>query len=212
MKKPLKIVSMLLVVSFSVHYLTMSRYFLKLILNDKVDYDDDDEPLPYLDPSFSYLERVYSLLQSLLSNEYLSDTTLSPFLSSSFISHLCSNFHSLDKREQSLVKTAIHRMYAKCVSKRPLIRSSLQQLFLDVIHCGSSTTGLDEVISFYNLILKGVSLPIHQDHIFYLNHCVLPLLKKPRIEGLFFVMNQCFKIVLGKDSSLGVPVSSISWY
>lgn len=172
-----------------------------------MDYDDDDEPLPYLDPSFSYLEHVYSLLQSLLSNEYLADTVLSPFLSLSFISHLCSNFRSLDKREQGLVKTSIHRLYAKCASKRPLIRSSLQQLFLDVIYCDSPTTGLNEVIGFYNLILKGVSVPVHQDHIFYLKHCVLPLLKEPRLEDFFVVMNQCFRIILGKDSTLSMCVS-----
>lgn len=97
-------------------------------------------------------------------------------------------------------------MYGKCTSKRSLIRKCLQQVILEVSFSNQSLSGLEELLQFYNIILKGVSLPMHDEHVYFVKRCVLPLLKKKRLEDCFTSLNACFRIVLMKDDRLGVCV------
>lgn len=65
---------------------------------------------------------------------------------------------------------------------------------------------MDEILGFYALVLKGVAVPIHPEHLTFLNKTLFALLRRPHIEVFYFSLEKCMRYLVRKDASLAVGI------
>ena len=169
---------------------------------DPVVYDNDsDEVVPFQDPFFDMLQKCYELLNALVSSSLLHE-----LITPSFLHQLVHLFFSNDKRERAQLRITIHHMYARFPSRRALFRKEFQSVIHDIAASQSDLAGVEDVLEFYAIILMGVVVPIHDDHLLFMRQCLFQLLKKPRLESCFSGIDNCFRLLVIKDPSLCVDV------
>ena len=102
-------------------------------LNPTGDAFDPTEDEPVLEPSWSHLQLIYELLIRFLESPDLNGTLAKKFIDSSFILKLLSLFDVEDPRERDLLKTTLHRVYAKFLQLRSFIRKSIHNIFYEFV-------------------------------------------------------------------------------
>ena len=155
------------------------------------------------EPAFAFFSLCYFLLSSLLSLP--SADTLDRLLPASFPRHLLRLLFAPDRRERRRAKTAACHLYSHCPGSRTALLRELQFLLLDAELARSD--GVQEALEFYASVLRGAAVPLQDEHMLFLRHCLLPLLKRPQLEQCFNGLDMCFRVVVEKDGALGVQVA-----
>ena len=168
--------------------------------------DENDDEVLFLDPHFEYLQMVYDFLSTILSNQTIPLAFIENSLTDSFLRCFCHLFFSFDGRERNQVRTQIHRIYGKFPGKRNTIRRILQDVLCEFCSDSCYLDGVQDILCFYSVIIKGIALPIHPEHIAFLKFSLIPLLKKARLECCFRGIDSCITAFVKKDASLAVTV------
>ena len=87
-----------------------------------------------VDPAWPHLQPVYEFFLQLIVNEAADVKTLKVFITHSFIQEFLELFDSEEPREREYLKNILHRLYAKLVPRRKMIRKAITYCVNSHIH------------------------------------------------------------------------------
>ena len=92
--------------------------------------EEEQEP----DPSWVHIRGIYEIFLQLIINEACDVKTFKPFVTPNFIAEFLQLFDSDLVEERDFLKNILHKLYAKLVPRRKMIRKSITALFHILIH------------------------------------------------------------------------------
>lgn len=104
------------------------------------------------------------------------------------------------------MKQTVFRFYADSPGLRQTIKRALQLALQDFVEGEGTAEGVDEILGFCALVLKGIAVPIHPEHRMFLDKTLFALLRRPRIEVFYFSLEKCLRHLVRKDESLAVGI------
>lgn len=104
------------------------------------------------------------------------------------------------------MKQTVFRFYADSPDARSTIKRSLQLALQDYVEGEGHCRWRGRNPGFYALVLKGVAVPIHPEHLTFLNKTLFALLRRPHIEVFYFSLEKCMRYLVRKDASLAVGI------
>ena len=173
--------------------------------HDEIQYAPDDTPLPSLDPSWYILQSTYSLCLTIIQTQ---PRLAASHLNSTFLLHFAHNYHSHDPREQKQITLVLYRIYASLPECRDSVKFAIQMCLQEYMEGEGCAEGVGEALGFYLLILKGMAIPIRDEHRVFLKKYLLALIRLPRIEAIFANWEKCLKQYIEKDPSFAIPIVS----
>lgn len=102
-------------------------------LNPTGDAFDPSEDEPVLEPSWPHLQLIYELLIRFLESPDFNGPLARKFVDPTFVIQLLALFDVEDPRERDLLKTTLHRIYAKFLQLRSFIRKSIHNVFYEFV-------------------------------------------------------------------------------
>lgn len=115
-------------------------------------------------------------------------------------------FDSQLPMERDYVKNIFHKMYAKLVPRRKLMRRCMEQLFMVLIHETHKFNGASEILDIFASIASGFATPLRDEHVNFFNNIIIPLHKVQTNTQFFEQLLRCSMIFLTKDRALAVPL------
>eukprot|EP00742_Colponemidia_sp_Colp-10_P000521 GILJ01000567.1.p1 GENE.GILJ01000567.1~~GILJ01000567.1.p1 ORF type:complete len:452 (+),score=85.49 GILJ01000567.1:173-1528(+) len=169
--------------------------------SSEVDFDPDEDE-PATDPSWPHLQVVYELLLRLIVSDGADVKHLKTFVTSQFIHDLLELFDSEDVRERDYLKNILHRIYAKLVPRRKLIRKAINDCLYKFIHETERFNGVPELLDILASIISGFAVPLRDEHKEFFVHIIVPLHKVKTSPSYHEQLNRCASLFLNKDPSL----------
>jgi len=137
---------------------------------------DEEETVYY--PEWEHLQIVYELLLRFVVSNDIDPLRLQLYFNEHFFCRLMENFDSEDRREKDYLKTITHRIYARLVNMRPIIRKTIGNVLLRFENDqGKFFSGVPELLEVLGTIIAGFSQPVAQEHIDFLKQILVPLHK-----------------------------------
>jgi len=136
---------------------------------------EDDEQL--IDPAWTHLQPVYELFMQLIINESLDIKSMKVFITHSFIQEFLEIMDSEEPREREYLKNILHRLYAKLVPRRKMIRKTITDYFYTLIHENYKFNGAAELLEILASIISGYAVPLRDEHIQFFRTVIIPLHK-----------------------------------
>ena len=132
--------------------------------------------------------------------------TLKQFVTSNFISEFLQLFDSDLVEERDFLKNILHKLYAKLVPRRKMIRKAITDCFNLLIHEIHKFNGASELLDIMASIISGFAIPLREEHAIFFINIIIPL-HKVQTSGLYFDnLIRCSMLFLSKDSTLSVPL------
>jgi len=151
------------------------------------------------DKYFSQIKIVYMIFLRLLS---IAEHNMSEYLTSRLISELVNLLNSHIKKERTLVSDVLLLIYEKFVNKRKFIRKTMIHCFEGIIYDDPEFQGINELLDFYSLVIKGFAIPLKQSNIDFFQRILIPLHKHEHVYNFFQSLKNCCYIYIAKDSHL----------
>lgn len=104
---------------------------------------EDEEII--VDPSWPHLQPVYELFLQLIINDAVDMRSLRAYITQKFIQEFLELFDSEEPKEREYLKNILHRLYAKLVPRRKMIRKGITDLFNSLIHENYKFNGTSEL-------------------------------------------------------------------
>lgn len=86
-------------------------------------------------------------------------------------------FESEDPIERDIVKNILHKIYAKVIGRRKMLKKHMSECLLSLIHEEDSFKGTAEMFEVLYTIVHGYAVPLRQEHIDFFNNVMVPLHK-----------------------------------
>eukprot|EP00041_Stephanoeca_diplocostata_P003559 m.35684 g.35684 ORF g.35684 m.35684 type:complete len:606 (-) comp14429_c0_seq1:292-2109(-) len=168
---------------------------------------DLEEDVPVWTHDWPHVELVYKFFTTLIECCTTKTVDISRHFPRSFIFQLLMLFDTYDARERDMLKTALHRLYAKVIPHRAYIRSSISNTFYRHIYLnGGKHNGVSELLEIMGSVINGFSLPIKLEHKNFLEKVLIPLHSPKSIGEYHRHLVYCVLQFANKDSSLIVPI------
>lgn len=116
-------------------------------------------------------------------------------------------FDSEESREREYLKNILHRLYAKIVPRRKLIRKTITDTFYTLIHETFKFNGAAELLDILASIISGFAVPLREEHVNFFKTVIIPLHKVQSCQLYHDQLLRCSMLFLSKDPYLAVPVS-----
>ena len=155
------------------------------------------------DRNWTFLKQIYSLLLELVENHAVEPTLLKSWISTSFLTRFLDTFNSDNSEEREMLKTILHKMYAKCVMRRKLIRRGFSHSFFELIYERAHFNGINEILEINAAIIAGFAVPLRQEHVLFFNTIIVLLLKVQSYDSFFNEHLRCAMLFVSKQASLG---------
>lgn len=84
---------------------------------------------------------------------------------------------SEEPKEREYLKNTLHRLYAKLVPRRRMIRKAINDCFFTLIHENYKFNGSAELLDIYAAIISGFAVPLREEHIIFFKTVIIPLHK-----------------------------------
>ena len=156
------------------------------------------------DPAFRHLQGVYELFLQIISCEQIEVKVLKYFITPEFIGRFMELFDSEDFVERDYLKTILHRLYAKLVPRRKMIRKNFYDTFVSLIHEGYKFNGVAELLDIHAAIISGFAVPLREEHVQFFKNIIIPLHKVQTCSDYFEQLLRCTMLFLSKDRTLSV--------
>lgn len=161
-----------------------SRRTLKIDFSEtgfeQPDQTSDNEGMVY-----TLIEGVYQFFWDMIKSEHMSVKQLKSFITADFLSAFLELFDSNEQNERPYLKKILHTMYAKVVSRRKLIRKSINDTLYQLIHEGFSFNGTSELLEILASIISGFGVPLREENLIFF-HKIIIQLHKVQTVGTFF--------------------------
>ena len=171
----------------------------------KVPMIGDDINDTIYESAWPHLEIVYQIFQRFLESALLDIQAVEQYVDSSFISNFLLLFNASDSREREALKMVLHRLYLKFVTKRPLIRQSIQHVLYTYIYETKYFSGINEILEIMISIINGYAIPLKQEHKDFLIKILLPLHTSNFLHTFHSNLLYCVNQYIKKDQDL-IPV------
>lgn len=102
---------------------------------------------------------------------------LKVFITHSFIQEFLELFDSEEPREREYLKNILHRLYAKLVPRRKMIRKAITDCFHTLIHESYKFNGAAELLDILASIISGFAVPLRDEHVVFFKTVIIPLHK-----------------------------------
>jgi serine/threonine-protein phosphatase 2A regulatory subunit B' len=86
-------------------------------------------------------------------------------------------FDSEESVERDYLKNILHKLYAKLVPRRKMIRKSMNECFFALIHENHKFNGAAELLDILASIISGFAVPLRDEHVIFFNNIIIPLHK-----------------------------------
>mmetsp|Transcript_2968 Transcript_2968/g.2557 ORF Transcript_2968/g.2557 Transcript_2968/m.2557 type:complete len:198 (+) Transcript_2968:268-861(+) len=136
---------------------------------------DEDEVL--VDPAWPHLQPVYEFFLQLIVNDAADSKNIKFFVTHTFIQSFLELFDSEEMREREYLKNILHRLYAKIVPRRKLIRKAITDTFYTLIHENYKFNGAAELLDILASIISGFAVPLREEHVNFFKTVIVPLHK-----------------------------------
>ncbi len=129
------------------------------------------------DLNWVFMRHIYELFLELVESPAVEAGMLKGMISVSFLTKYLDLFNSEEPRERELVKMILHKMYAKCVMRRKLIRRAFTNCFFEAIYEKPHFNGVNEILEINAAIIAGFAVPLRGEHVEFFKNILVPLLK-----------------------------------
>lgn len=86
-------------------------------------------------------------------------------------------FDTFNNEEREFLKNILHKLYAKLIPRRKMIRKAVNDKFFDLIHETHNFSGAAELLDILASIISGFAIPLREEHIQFFNTVMIPLHK-----------------------------------
>ena len=162
--------------------------------------EEEQEP----DHSWPHIRGIYEIFLNLVINEACDVKTLKFFVTSNFISEFLQLFDSDIVEERDFLKNILHKLYAKLVPRRKMIRKAITDCFHLLIHEIHKFNGASELLDIMASIISGFAIPLREEHVIFFKNIIIPLHKVQTSNLYFDNLIRCSMLFLTKDSSLSI--------
>ena len=165
---------------------------------------DDDEII--VDPSWPHLQPVYEFFLQLIVNEAVDMKSLRSFISHKFIQEFLELFDSEEPKEREYLKNILHRLYAKLVPRRKMIRKAITDNFNTLIHESYKFNGTSELLDILASVISGFAVPLREEHVVFFHNIIIPLHKVQTCHKFHNELLRCSMLFLSKEPTLAFPL------
>lgn len=165
-----------------------------------------DQPSSKHDDLFSWeshwphLELVYQFFMTFLDLVEFDAGIAKKCLSEEFLVELVNLFRSREPLEREYLKTVLHRIYYRMVSRREFIRKEMNNFLLQSISEDSSGVGVKEMLEIYGSIICGYTIPVRSEHKQLLVQVLIPLHRMKSLHTYNSQLTYCMAEFAEKDS------------
>ena len=118
-----------------------------------------------VDNSWNYLHGVYEIFLALALSDQTDQGMLKIYINRSFVERFLDLFDSQNPSEREFLKNILHKLYAKVIARRKMIRRTMDQLFNTLIYEGYRFNGVAEILDIYASIISGFAVPLRDEHV-----------------------------------------------
>ena len=86
-------------------------------------------------------------------------------------------FDSEEPKEREYLKNILHRLYAKLVPRRKMIRRAISETFNSLIHERYKFNGTSELLDILASVISGFAVPLREEHVIFFHNIIIPLHK-----------------------------------
>jgi serine/threonine-protein phosphatase 2A regulatory subunit B' len=158
------------------------------------------------DPAWPHLQGVYEFFLQLIINEAVEVKLLKGHVTPEFVSQFLELFDSEEAVERDYLKNILHKLYAKLVPRRKMIRKAINETFYQLIHEGHKFNGASELLDILASIISGFAVPLREEHVIFFNNIIIPLHKVQTCSEFFEQLLRCSMLFLTKDKSLAITL------
>jgi len=115
-------------------------------------------------------------------------------------------FDSEEMEERDFLKNILHKLYAKLVPRRKMIRKAMTDCFHILIHEIHKFNGASELLDILASIISGFAVPLREEHVIFFKSIIIPLHKVQTYNLYFDNLIRCSMLFLTKDNSLGISL------
>ncbi len=159
-----------------------------------------------VDPSWPHLQPVYEFFLQLIINEAVDMKSLRVFITHKFIQEFLELFDSEEEKEREYLKNILHRLYAKLVPRRKMIRKGKTDLFNSLIHENYKFNGTSELQDILAAIISGFAVPLREEHLQFFHNIIIPLHKVQTCHKFHNELLRCSMLFLSKETTLAFPL------
>lgn len=84
---------------------------------------------------------------------------------------------SEEPKEREYLKNILHRLYAKLVPRRKMIRKAICDCFLSLVYELYKFNGAPELLDILASIISGFAVPLREEHVMFFKNVITPLHK-----------------------------------
>mmetsp|Transcript_4588 Transcript_4588/g.5266 ORF Transcript_4588/g.5266 Transcript_4588/m.5266 type:complete len:228 (+) Transcript_4588:191-874(+) len=156
------------------------------------------------DPAWPHLQGVYEFFLQLIMNDAIEVRVLKGYVTPEFVSQFLELFDSEEAVERDYLKNILHKLYAKLVPRRKMIRKAINEAFYHLIHEGHKFNGASELLDILASIISGFAVPLREEHVVFFNSIIIPLHKVQTCSEFFEQLLRCSMLFLSKDKILAI--------
>jgi serine/threonine-protein phosphatase 2A regulatory subunit B' len=130
-----------------------------------------------VDPSWPHLQGIYEFFLQLIINEAADVKSLKVYVNPQFVQEFLELFDSEEGVERDYLKNILHKLYAKLVPRRKMIRKAINECFFELIHETHKFNGAAELLDILASIISGFAVPLREEHIIFFKNVIIPLHK-----------------------------------
>jgi len=157
-----------------------------------------------VDPAWLHLQPVYEFFLQLIVNDAADVKSLKVFITHTFIQAFLELFDSEEPREREYLKNILHRLYAKLVPRRKMIRKAITDCFYTLIHENFKFNGAAELLDILASIISGFAVPLREEHVYFFKTVIIPLHKVQTCQLYHEQLLRCSMLFLSKDPLLAI--------
>ena len=161
---------------------------------------------PETDPNWQEIKAVYAVFHTLVCSEDLEVKYLKQFMTPAFLRDFIALLDSPVQEEKREALIALHKLYAKVIPRRKLIRTILKETLQIATYEEIQFTGIAEILELQSAVASGFNVPLRQEHIDFFTQVLLPLYKSPHLDSFSSGLNHCMDQYIDKDAALVQPL------
>ena len=159
-----------------------------------------------VDPSWPHLQGIYEFFLQLIINEAADVKSLKVYVTPQFVQEFLELFDSEEGVERDYLKNILHKLYAKLVPRRKMIRKAINEWFFALIHENHKFNGAAELLDILASIISGFAVPLREEHVVFFKNVIIPLHKVQTSSEFFEQLLRCSMLFLTKDRNLAIPL------
>ena len=86
-------------------------------------------------------------------------------------------FDSEESVERDYLKNILHKLYAKLVPRRKMVRKAINDTFFSLIHEIHKFNGAAELLDIMASIISGFAVPLREEHVIFFQKNIIPMHK-----------------------------------